>query len=88
MMSIVPWDPRILDTGPLFDEHEETHEAQQEFRLNPDFDDDKVDHEVMVEYCVRHTFETMVKRHVPRYNNLHPYLCLRIPHSGICIALR
>ena len=73
MMSDVPWDPRILDTEP-FDEHEETREAQQEFHLNPDFDDGEYDHEVIVEYCVRHAFETMVKRHVPCYDNLRPYL--------------
>jgi hypothetical protein len=73
MTSDVPWDPRILDTD-LFDEHEETREAQQEYHLDPDFDDGDVDHEVMVEYCVRHAFEAMVKRHIPRYDKLRPYL--------------
>ena len=73
MTSDVPWDPRILDTDP-FDEFEETREAQQEFHLDPDFDDEDVDHEVMVEYCVCHAFEALVKRHVPRYDNLRPYL--------------
>lgn len=87
--DVLPWDPGILDIDP-FNEYKATRKTQQEFHLDPDFDDDKVDHEVMVEYCVRHAFETMVKRHVPHYDNLCPYLgyipvehVKRIPHNGI-----
>ena len=76
MTSDVPWDPSILDTE-HYDDYtfENQIEALQEFYLDPDFDRDGCfDHEVMVEYCVRHACEALVQRHIPRYDNLRPYL--------------